>query len=173
MTKEILNKNELFVSIDKVMSLVIEIFASLDERKINSVPFKDSWTAAQLMRHITKSTNSMAKALGTKSAPAARSSDERVPELKKIFLDFSKKFESPEFIVPENETYDKVASIRELEASVRELKENAENSNHDEIADKLPLGPITKLEILHFVVYHTTRHLHQLEKICDALKAQA
>jgi hypothetical protein len=173
MTKETLNKNELFVSIDKVMSQVIEMFTSLDEGKINSVPFKDSWTAAQLMRHITKSTNGMAKALGTKSAPAARSSDERVPELKKIFLDFSKKFKSPEFIVPENETYDKETSIRELEASVRELKENAEQSNLNEITDKLPLGPITKLEILHFVLFHTKRHLHQLEKICDALKAKA
>jgi|SRR6185436_12932736 len=173
MTKETLNKNELFVSIDKVMSQVIEMFAALDESKINIVPFKDSWTAAQLLCHITKSTNGMAKALGTKSPPAARSSVERVPELKKIFLDFSKKFKSPEFIVPENETYDKETSIRELEASVRELKEHAEKADLDEITDKLPLGPITKLEILHFVLYHTTRHLHQLEKICDALKAQA
>lgn len=173
MTKEILNKNELFVSIDKVMSRVIEMFATLDEREINSIPFKDSWTAAQLMMHIIKSINAMAKVLGMKSGPAARSSDERVPELKKIFLDFSTKLKSPGFIVPENETYDKETTILELEASVSELKENAEKSNLDEITDKLPLGPITKLEILHFVLYHTTRHLHQLEKICDALKAKA
>jgi uncharacterized damage-inducible protein DinB len=173
MTKEILNKSELFISIDAVMSQVIEMFSSIDEKKINSVPFKNSWTAAQVLRHITKSTNGMAKAMGTRSAPASRNSAERVPGLKKIFLDLSKKFESPEFIVPENETYDMETSIRELEASVSDLKKNAEEANLEEIIDRLLLGPITKLEILHFVVYHTTRHLHQLEKICDTLKAEA
>jgi DinB superfamily len=165
-----LNKTALLKAIDEAVSQLLGLMSPLDENKINIIPFKDSWTAGQLFRHVTKSTNAMAKAMRRESKPAERDPAEKIPQLKKTFLDFSTKLESPDFIVPEEGPYEKQASIEELSKSFEQLKENSKNANLTDMTDNLPLGAITKLEILHFVVYHTQRHIHQMKNICDALQ---
>jgi len=42
--------------------------------------------------------------------------------------------------------------------------------NANELITGLPLGPITKLEIIHFIFYHFQRHLIQMKRITEALK---
>ena len=143
---------------------------AVDEDKINTIPYDGSWTAPQLLRHVTKSINGMTKAMHKDAKPAERNPGERIEELKKIFLNFSKKLTQPDFIVPEELIYEKQSSIEELNKSFNRFKESAGNANLDDLIEGLPLGPITKLEIIHFVLYHTQRHLHQMKKICEALK---
>ena len=68
----------------------------------------------------------------------------------------------------ENEISGKATGI--LRKSTKKTIAKEEIANLTDMVDNLPLGAITKLEILHFVLYHTQRHLHQMKKICDALK---
>ena len=170
MATETLDQNELSAAIDEVVLQMLKLMSSLDENEINIVPYKNSWTAGQLFRHVTKSTNGIAKAMRKDAIPAERDADERVPELKKTFLDFSIKMKSPDFIVPEAGIYEKQAAIENLKKSFENLIKNLINQNLNDLVTNLPIGEITKLEMLHFVLYHTQRHLHQMEKICEALK---
>ena len=170
MITETSTKDELFSAIDETVSEMVGLMSSLGENQINSLPYKDSWTAGQLLRHVTKSTNEMAKAMETESKSAERNPGEKIPELKKAFLDFSSKMKSPDFIIPEEVSYKKQASIEEINKSFNQLKKNTNKASLNDIVKGLPLGEITKLEILHFVLYHTQRHLHQMKKIYDALK---
>ncbi|HSU27917.1 MAG TPA: DinB family protein [Chitinophagaceae bacterium] len=172
MITETSDKTEIFASIEETLAAFVELILSVDESKFNTVPFTDSWTAGQLVWHVTGSTTAMGKAMSTNSKPADRDSAQRIPQLKKIFLDFSTKMKSPEFIVPGPGPYDKQMSIDKLEQSFNELKENASHANLTELVEGLPLGPITKLEILHFALYHTQRHSQQLKKIADSLAAK-
>jgi DinB superfamily len=170
MITETSGKTELLTTIDEAVSELQGLMLNLDENKINTVPYKDSWTAGQLFRHVTKSTNGMAKVMLMESKPAERDPGEKIPELKKTFLDFSHKMQSPDFIVPEKGPYEKQAAMEELSKSFEQLKENTNKANLTDMTEGLPLGAITKWEMLHFVLYHTQRHLHQMKKICDALK---
>ena len=111
----------------------------------------------------------MAKAMLKESKPAERDPGERIAGLRKAFLDFSSKMKSPDFIIPEEGPYEKQAVINELKASFELLKENTNKANLIELLQGLPLGEITKLELLHFVLYHTQRHLHQMKKITGEL----
>jgi hypothetical protein len=95
----------------------------------------------------------MKKAIKMKAKPAERDPGERIPELKKTFLDFTSKMKSPDFIVPEKGPDEKQVIIEELNKSFEQLKENASKTNLTDIVVCLPLGSITKLEILHFVLY--------------------
>lgn len=164
-----MEKAELFSQIDKTVSELSDLMFYLDEDKVNTVPYKDSWTAAQLLRHVTKSTVAMARAMNAPAKAPGREPDARVPELKKVFLDFSTKLNAPDFIVPEDGLYEKDRSMQELKTSFDELKENANKTDLEKLIEGLPLGPITKLEILHFSLYHTQRHLQQMKRIVDAL----
>ena len=44
--------------------------------------------------------------------------------------------------------------------------------NLSEMISHSLFGEVTKLELLHFVVYHTQRHIHQLKKIFDTTRTK-
>ncbi|MEO5683516.1 MAG: DinB family protein [Chitinophagaceae bacterium] len=145
------------------------LFSPLNEEQINAIPFTDSWTAAQLATHITKSNRAMAQALEMEGRPTERSSSQRAQELRDTFLDFTVRYTSPAFIVPAPGYYKKEDVTDALQQSFNSIKKYASEAT---IADmiNLPLfGEITKLELLHFVCYHTRRHIHQLQNILTYL----
>lgn len=144
--------------------------ASLQEEQLNAVPFAKSWTAAQVVTHVTKSVRAMAQAMEMPGKPAARDITARVQELKNMFLNFSVKYASPEFIVPADKHYSKVPLVEGLETALQQLSKNAENTGLFEIISLPGFGEISKTELLHFVLYHTQRHLHQLKNILPHLQ---
>ena len=160
-----LNTKELFISLDDASSQLLNMIASLSEVALNTVPFHESWTAAQLASHVTKSNSSISLALNMEAKPAERDPAEKVQELRRMFLDFTTKFQSPDFISPTQGTYEKDILISKLNRSVERLKEAASKVNLTDIINLPAFGEITKLELLHFVLYHTQRHTHQLKNI--------
>jgi hypothetical protein len=170
MATETFNTNKILSATSDAVSQLTDLMLAVDDDKVNTIPYEGSWTAPQLLRHVTKSINGMTKAMHMDAKPVERNPGERIEQLKKIFLDFSKKLTQPEFIVPEERIYEKQSSIEELNRSFTQFKESAKSTNLNDMIEGLPLGPITKLEIIHFVLYHTQRHLNQMKNICEALK---
>jgi len=170
MATEALDTRETLSAASDAIAEITYLMSAVDEDKVNTIPYEGSWTAPQLLRHVTKSINGMTHAMRTEAKPATRDPSERIDELRKIFLDLSKKLTQPEFIKPEERIYEKQAAIDEINKSFGRFKESATSANLDDLVEGLPLGPITKLEIIHFVLVHTQRHLHQMKKICEALE---
>ena len=171
-TAESLDTNKILSETSDTVSAISDLMAAVDEEMVNTVPFDGSWTAPQLLRHVSKSLQGMAKAMKMEAKQATRNPGERIEGLKNVFLNFSKKLTQPDFLIPENQVYKKQPAIDELNKSFSEFKANASHANLNEQVEGLPLGPITKLEIIHFVLFHTQRHLYQMENICAALKSK-
>lgn len=169
MVIERLNVDELFASLDETWSAFLKLVSSVDEQDINIVPFEDSWTVAQLATHVIKSNKAIVQALQMEGKPCSRNAGERTDELKKTFLDFTVKFQSPEFIVPENKEYKKEAVVEKLENSIEQLKQLGAKANLYEIIILPAFGELTKFEILYFVLVHTQRHLRQLKNILSII----
>lgn len=170
MTTDTINTKELFASLDETWSELLKLISSTDSSTVNTVPFKDSWTAAQLATHVTKSNKAIAQGLNMEGKPVERNPEEGVQHLKKMFLDFTTKFQSPEFIIPENIEYNKEAVIAAFKKSIEQLQNTRTKVNLIEIINLPVFGEVTKLELLHFVLYHTQRHNHQLKKIIKTLQ---
>ncbi len=142
-----------------------QLLTLFDQEQINTVPFEGSWTASQVAEHVTRSNKGIARALDMEGKTADRDPAARVQELKETFLNFDVKFQSPEFILPTQDYYEKEALLQDLKKSIRHLQETGNKVNlYDEITLP-PFGEITKLELLHFVLYHTQRHIHQVKNI--------
>ncbi|MEO6254924.1 MAG: DinB family protein [Ferruginibacter sp.] len=152
MISETSNKEELLTSIDKTISQLAGLMSSLDETQVNTVPYEDSWTAGQLFSHVTKSINGMGGVMLKESAPAERDQGERIEGLKRAFLDFSTKMKSPDFIIPDEGPFQKDTSIQALTTAFEKMKESTTKANLNELLTGLPLGEITKWELLHFVL---------------------
>ena len=102
MTAETLHTKQLFTSLSETWVELVNMISSTNESRINAVPFESSWTAAQLATHVTKSNKAITQGLHMEGKPAGRNPEAGAPNLKKMFLGFETKFQSPEFIVPEN-----------------------------------------------------------------------
>ena len=165
-----INTKELFLSLDETWSELLKLISSADASIINTIPFEDSWTAAQLATHVTKSNKAIVQGLIMEGKPAERNPGERVQELKELFLDFTIKMKSPEFILPTQKTCNKEMILADLKKSIEQLKESGNKVNLSEAISHRAFGEITKFELLHFVLHHTQRHIHQLKEIIKTLK---
>ena len=166
------DQENLFRLVDRVTSDLLKVVSSFNVEEINQIPFEGSWTAAQVADHLRKSNNGIAQALQMQGRSAERNATERVKELKAVFLDFETKFTSPKFILPGQTSYDKKELIERLERSIERIKQERTNVDLSEIIDLTALGTISKMELLHFVIYHTERHIHQLKNIFKTIKTK-
>lgn len=163
---------DIIPQLQTALGQTIILLGSLDEKQLNTVPFAGCWTAAQVGRHIYKSLNGTDKMLQSPMPAPDRDPEQRAPEFKKIMLDFERKMDSPDFILPEDKQYDKgelIASLQEIKDDVLPSATTANLNEEAPLVDAHPLKGSTKLEIMHFFAYHTMRHNHQIEKIREAL----
>ncbi len=165
------NITALFASLDVTTGELLQLASSLNEETINTVPFKDSWTAAQVADHVAKSTAFAVSALEAPGKETERPPNERAEELKAIFLDFTTKLKSPGFIVPTQPNYKKETVLLNLKLQLEKLNTIRNITDLSTLTSLPALGEITKLELLYFVLYHTQRHVHQLKKILQAIKS--
>jgi hypothetical protein len=161
MAKEILNQ------LQNTFSEIEELVSSLEEQKLNAIPFEGSWTAAQVTDHVTRSINGMNDALGMPGKVVERNPGEKANDLKTMFLNFENKMKSPAFILPTQDVYEKKRLVDNLKNSDKKFIDIGNTINFSELLNLAPLGEFTKLEVIHFVLYHTQRHIHQFKNIVE------
>ena len=167
MIKDKSDTAKLVASLEETSSELLELISSADSKTINTIPFKDSWTAAQVSAHLMKSNKAITQSLHMEGKIVERDPGERTDELKKMFLNYFTKFQSPAFILPTRDIYQKELLIADLKRSIEQLKEAGNTVNLCEMITLPAFGEITKYELLHFVLYHTQRHIHQLKNIFE------
>jgi hypothetical protein len=150
---------------------LVQLARSFTDYQINTVPFENSWTAAQVIDHVTKSNTSIWQSVSGEGAPTDRDPAQAEPHIKAQFLNFDVKMKSPDFILPDRGTYQKDLLIGDLAVSIDQLKETSRSKPMAEITTHPALGPATRLEQFYFILYHTQRHIHQLKHIRQSLSA--
>lgn len=154
------------------MDDLIETLEKFSEEKINTVPFENSWTAAQVADHIYKSQDVFPGLLAGKTTETDRDTEKKKQMIESIFLDFSNKMKSPDFILPDERSLQKEVLINHLQEKGEEIKQAMHN--HDLTKTfmdfELPgFGKFTGLEWGWFITYHTQRHTHQLNNMLPYL----
>jgi len=165
------DSEKIFDLLGDVTSEFIRQASSFDEEKINTAPYTGSWTAAQVAEHVTKSNIDIEKQLSKEGRPCLRQPDVGVENIKSIFLNFQKKLDSPSFILPTTDLYERDIVLSDLSMSVERLMDTAKKRDLFEIVHHAIFGEVTRLESLYFVVYHTQRHVHQLRRIHNLLES--
>lgn len=159
---------EIISQLETALSDTLHLLTAFNEKEMNTVPFEGSWTAAQVFRHLFKSEDGMDQLLYAPSEPIERQPDKNAGWLKEMFLNFETKMQSPDFILPEDKNYNKEELSGPLKETADKMLEAAKKVNLNEVAplpEGHPFKGNTKLEMVHFITYHTMRHNHQLRKI--------
>lgn len=172
MSAQPLTKPELKSALQSTLDHLTNTANSLSDEQFNQVPFEGSWAAGQVIEHITKSVTGADKILETATEPIGRNPEEKIEELANTFLDFSTKMKSPKYIEPEVGEHHKEATIDDLQHHFKLMMHSIEKAEFEQVIKNTPFGDISKSEMLHFMLFHSQRHLHQLQKIADAVNAK-
>jgi hypothetical protein len=151
---------------------LLKVLKDFKQEEFNKVPFKDSWTAGQVAEHIYKSVKGGPYLLNNEGLPTQRHPEQNVPNLRAMFLDFSIKMKSPDFILPSNEPKDKNELTKLLDESLTGIIDAAKKQDPTLTVKDFEFpgsGPVTRIELLNFISVHTQRHIHHLQNIYEAV----
>jgi len=165
-----MNKPSFLREFDHTFSTLLELLSSFSQEQLNTVPFAGSWTAGQVGRHLQK--GSPEEVLYGPVRPTERQPDEKVEELRMIFLNFDTRLQSPDFVLPEEGTYHKEALVSALQQTIARVREAVATRDMSATctAFALPvMGELTGEEWATFYLVHTQRHIQQLKRIYKAI----
>jgi hypothetical protein len=166
MNTSILNKFE------NVTSEFVSTLASFSKEQFNLKPACGGWTPAQVGEHMNKS-HGLSELLNGAVTDTQRDPAQFEPMLRDTFLNFETKMQSPDFVVPEEKEYDQQQLIHSLSGKINASKEAISNLDLSKTCTAFALPgsePYTRMEWIYFLIYHTQRHLHQLNKIKAGLE---
>jgi uncharacterized damage-inducible protein DinB len=167
----VINK-ELAKQVGDTLGTFISLLTKIPPEQFNIVPFEGSWTAGQLAQHMILSNSGFADIVNGPVKNTDRAVDENVPQLRRDFLNFDIKMQTPDFIRPEKKDYDKDDALAALNNIRMQISEAAETLDLTKtcLAFEVPvLGYLTRFEAINFVDVHTQRHVHQLKNIYNEL----
>lgn len=167
-------KEQLITDFNETTEELLETISSFDEKEFNKIPFEGSWTAGQVGEHLFKSESNIPNVLKGNSKATERNPFEKTAIIEMVFLDFSKKLQSPEFILPSDEPKNKEDFIKGFERTRKELRNLIETSDLTRTFTDFPfpqLGEFTGWEWICFAVSHSKRHIRQMKNIAEKLKA--
>jgi hypothetical protein len=165
-------KTTLQTNIVETFKNLSAIHTRFSESELNTVPFEGSWTAGQTTQHVILACSGYAGVFAGRTQPTNRKPDLYIKELEALFLDYSTKMESPDFLKPEIIDYNKNEQTLELLNKESDLLTLAEI--HDLTLTCLDFQlpgyeHFTILEWISFALIHTKRHTHQLNEIYKIL----
>jgi hypothetical protein len=150
-----------------------DVISGFSDENFNEVPFEGSWTAGQVSQHIKLAAGNLLQLLHGNTQKPSRKSDEKIEQLASIFLDYTHKMKSPDFILPPMKTYGQKPFVQFFENLNANLEIAAAKLDLSQVCldFELPnMGTLTRLEWIAFVLFHTRRHTHQLENIMAVIK---
>ena len=169
-----MDTNALSKDLDLTSKELIGVLTSLTQDQIDTVPFEGSWTAGEVAEHIYKSIAGITDVLNGQTMPTERAADALAPQLKGIFLDYTTKIKSPDFIFPTEKTHSKELLIGDLKNTLSDISNAAATLDPRPtcLDFKFPtIGHLTRYELCTFAFAHTKRHTHQLKHIAEVLSA--
>ena len=166
-------KQALLATIQDSFNKWLQTLAAFKDEQFNVIPFEGSWTPAQVADHILKATAGIPD---QHTQLTARPFDEKAELLANIFLNFSTKMKSPNFVLPDDEPKDKqhmLAAFKQRQSQLRHQAETLDLSLTCLDFEFPTIGFLTRYEWLNFFVVHVQRHTWQLQKMLDVFNLKS
>ena len=91
---------------DTTTSKLVGLLSSLSNEQLNSRPANGSWTAGQIGDHLDRSYNVSNILMGTTEV-TKRAPNQKMEEIRELFLNFDIKMDSPKAVEPTDRPIDK------------------------------------------------------------------
>ncbi|WP_229240421.1 DinB family protein [Dyadobacter sp. SG02] len=165
-----MDRNQLLQELDQTEQDFYTTLASLTPEQVNTVPFEGSWTAGQVTEHILMAESGIPETVLGSTEETERPVSQYVPVIESIFLDFTAKYQSPEFIIPSDGPHDQhqlLEAFKAERAAIRDIAANEDLTLTCTDFEFPQIANLTRWEWLQFVLCHSKRHTRQLQNISE------
>jgi hypothetical protein len=157
-------KEKLIANINDTYDNLIRVLTRIPE--INEPKPNNNWTVGQVCEHIILSSLIVLETLKGKTEIAEKDRELKDEIIKVVFLDFSQKMTSPDFIQPVQKSYSKEETLSTIQNLKSEILEISKESDLELVCLDFELpdfGQFTVYEWIIFCLCHTQRHTKQIE----------
>ncbi len=162
-----MDQKTLYLELNQSFNRLFRLLSAIAPSAYNSSSVGDGWSAGQLADHLILSARGLLELVNGPAEQRTGPIDEKIPVIRKFMLDYSKKYKSPDNVVPANGPFDPGKQIGDLNQLQLGWLEAARSLNPAETCLLFPLpavGFLTRQEAGYFIHYHFQRHLHQMER---------
>jgi hypothetical protein len=170
-----MKKEEIIADIEQTMLTLTWLMADIDPGNYNKVPFEGSWTPGEVMEHINIVGTGFCNLLNGKTGPTIRPVNEHVERITTMFLNFNQKAVASANVIPAPADYnlqDQLAKLESIKTSILDAVNTLDLNLTCLDFDIRTFGNLTRLEAVYFFLFHTKRHIHQLQNIVKQLNNQ-
>jgi hypothetical protein len=167
-------KEQLTSEFEETTKELFEALSLFSDEDFNKIPFEGSWTAGQVAEHLFKSESNIPRVLSASSKETEGDPFEKTGIIRTVFLDYTIKLQSPEFILPSANKKQTATFIEGFEETRKELKTmiGTLDLNKTFTSFSFPqIGNWTGWELICFVVCHSKRHIRQMKMIAEKIRA--
>ncbi|WP_236979166.1 DinB family protein [Membranihabitans maritimus] len=150
----------------KTTATLLQLLLSLSEEQLNFQP-KNGWSAGQFGEHLCKS-YAFVETLEGKTKKTERPIDQKMEPIKILFSDTSIQMEAPSAILPSSGKIVKNDLIQCLKDRIEQIKQVIQTKDLSLTCTDFSIpeyGEFTRFEWIWFNIYHTQRHIYQLENM--------
>jgi hypothetical protein len=168
-------KTKLQKKITETFEQLYKILSSLSETELNTVPYEGSWTAGQVIQHLILASSGYPEMCSGPTEKTTREPDEKVKDIAALFLNFTIKMQSPEFIIPLDKKYNKnslTLALQKIEEELLRVSETYDLTLTCLNSEIPTFGKFTIYEWINFSLIHIERHIKQLNTIYQEVTKQ-
>lgn len=169
-----MDRTQLLHDLDQSEQDFYAALASFRPHDVNRVPFEGSWTAGQVAEHILLAESGIPETVLGSTGETNRPVAQYVPVIESIFLDFTARYQAPEFIIPSAGPHNQqqlLDAFTAERAAIREIAANEDLTLTCTDFEFPQIAHLTRWEWLQFVMCHSKRHTRQLRNIFEKVTA--
>jgi hypothetical protein len=171
--KPLIETDKLVEGFEETTKDLLQTLSSFTKEDFNKIPFEGSWTAGQVAEHLFKSESGIPRVLRGNSEETQRDPFEKTGIIETVFLDYTTKMKSPEFILPSDDFKNPEYFVKGFDATRKELRELIASADLTKTFTDFPfpqIGTFTGWEWICFAVAHSKRHIRQMKNIAQSIK---
>lgn len=164
-----MKKDELIADIEQTIHWLIK---KIDPETYNTIPFEGGWTAGQVVEHVNMVGTFFVDLMNGSTEATTRPVNEHIDRIKTMFLNFDFKNIASTNVTPITGNYnlqDQLTKLENIKSRII-IAVNVLDLDMTCLDFDIPtFGHLTRLEAVYFFLFHTKRHVHQLQNIVNQL----
>jgi len=169
-------KTKIREELNRVTSELLDTLTNISPEIFFLKPDENSWSIGEITDHLIKiETLTFQVIQNARLSTTHRKPDEKIKYIRDTLMNFDKMLSAGGPILPDHQINNKdelIYKLKEIRQSLINFIPNNDLSIRCEIFEHQLFGKLTRIEWLYYVVYHSERHLNQINKVIEALVAK-